>query len=540
MGVEQAEGRAIQAFLQLKPMSVSKHILPAIFLGIIGIVFYMLMVFTPLFSDDWNYYLVFGTGRRIQSLWDIFVSQYNHYFLNNGRFIPHFFVQLFDGILGKGLFNIVNTIVFLVFILLLIRVKGKTEWRLLPILLALLLLLMPGFNNAFLWMSGACNYLWAAVLILLFYKLLTRDKVNGRYYPLLLLFGILCGWTNEALIVGFVAGCLCYYLIYRKELTSHRAVLLAGLIIGALFLTLAPGSVHRFLNGKEGAFSITGFTHQLLASLLAMDNLRLLPLLLLTLLSLAVFKKIPKGFFSENLLWLVAVGVSFVFVLMTGHQAAHSRFGIELFSLVLILRLMDHFAIPKSVVVTSGLIACIVLALTAYYSYLNNQEFRRCVAQIQSTGTGIIETDEVKWPSFFDRLVVRFKPSENDDYYYYQSDWIDRYYGKDNLLFMPHRFMERIRNDVGAYEVFDVNTDLPFYAKRTDVESVESAVFHLSEPVKKDIPLLLRPIAGKMERYSAKEVKTNDLSVVTLPQGRFILVMKNHMIADRVESITFQ
>ena len=540
MGVEQAEVRTIQAFLLLKQMKVSKHILPVMFLGIAGIVFYMLMIFTPLFSDDWNYCFVFGTDRWIQSLGDIFVSQYNHYFLNNGRFIPHFFVQLFDGILGKGLFNIVNTIVFMVFIILLLRVKDKTEWRLLPIVLALLLLLMPGFNNAFLWMSGACNYLWAAVLLLLFYRLLTRNEIDSRYYPLLVLFGIVCGWTNEALIVGFVAGCLCYYLINRKELTFHRAALLAGLIIGALFLTLAPGSIHRFFNGKEGVFSITGFTHQLLASLLAMDNLRLFPLLLLTLFLLSVFKKIPEGFFSENLLWFVAIGTSFVFVLLTGHQAAHSRFGIELFSLIIILRLLGHFSTPKSVIAISGLAAGIVLALTLYFSYLNDREFKRCVAQIQSTQTGIIETDEVKWPSFFDRLIVRFKPSEKDDYYYFQSDWIDRYYGKGKLLFMPHRFMERISNDADAFDEFDVNTDLPFYAKRTDVESVESASFHLSEPRKKDIPFLLRPVAGRMERYTAKEVKTNDLSMVTLPQGRFILVMKNHVIANRVESITVQ
>lgn len=521
-------------------MKISARIIQILCLGCIGIVFYMLMVFSPLFSDDWNYYLIFGTQQRIESLRDIFVSQYTHYFQNNGRFVPHFFVQLFDGLLGKGLFNIVNTLVFVVFILLLLRDHGKTEWRLLPVLLALILLLMPGFNNAFLWMSGACNYLWVAVLVLLFDQLMKRDIIDSRYTPLLFLFGIVCGWTNEALIIGFLAGCLCFYSVHRKELTLHRTVLFGGLSVGALFLIFAPGSIHRFTVGKEGISSLSGIVHQLFSSLIAMDNLRLLPLLLVILLALSLFKKIPRGFFSDNLLWFVAVGTSFVFVLITGHQAPHSRFGIELFSLVLILQLLEHLIIPRSLIAVSGIIASVILAQTLYYSYLNHQEYKRCVAQIQSTETGIIETNEMRCPLIFDRLIVRFKPSEEDDYYYCHSAWIDRYFGKENILFMPQRFMERVRNDESAFEEFEVDTDLPFYAKHIDNDSFQSAVFQLSEPRVKDIPLLFRPFADKMERYSANEVLTSDLTVVTLPQGKFVLVMKNHMIADRVRSIIVQ
>ena len=515
-------------------------IIRAVCLCSIGLAFYMLMVFSPLYSDDWNYYLIFGTDQRISSLRDIFVSQYNHYLLNNGRFVPHFFVQLFDGLLGKGLFNIVNTAVFLLFLFLLLRLDRQTEWRLLPMALALILLLMPGFNNAFLWLSGACNYLWVAVLLLLFYRLMGRESVVPRYYPFLFLFGVVCGWTNEALAIGFLGGYLCYFALHRKELTLPRKVLLGGLIVGVLFLSLAPGSIHRFLVGKEGSSSVLGIIHQLFSSFLAMGNLRLLPLLLLVLLALAIFKKIPQGFFSDNLLWFVAAGISFIFVLITGHQAAHSRFGIELFSLILILKLLEHFIIPRSIVTISGVVAIVVLAQTLYYSRLNHQEYERCIAQIRQTENGIIETNEVTCPSFFGRLILRFKPSENEDYYYCQSGWIDRYFGKKGLLFLPHRFLERIRHDKRAFEEFETPTDLPFYAKRINGDSVQSATFLLSEPQAGDVPILLRPFADKMERYSAKEVRTSNLAVVDLPQGTFVLVMKNRVIANRVVSISVQ
>ena len=522
-------------------MKVSSRVIGAVCLGSIGFAFCLLMFLSPLFSDDWHYPLIFGTDQPITSLRDIFVSQYHHYFLQNGRFIPHFFVQLFDGLLGKGLFNIANTAVFIAFILLLLRVNdNKTEWSLLPVVLAILFLLMPGFNNAFLWLSGSCNYLWTAVLLLLFYRLLTRDSIKACYSPLLFLFGVVCGWTNEAMVVGFVAGCLSHYLFHRKELTMHRAVLLGGLVVGALLLIFAPGSIHRFTEGKEGGFSLAGAAHQLFSSLVAMDNLRILPLLLLILLGFAIFKKIPKGFFSDNLLWVVAVAVSVLFILFTGHQAAHSRFGIELFSLILILRLLGQVTLPRSLSVVCGVAVCVILAQTIYYSRLNYREYQQCVAQIEKTETGIIETEEVCCPAFFDRLILRFKPSEKSEYYYCQNDWIDGYFGKGTLWFLPRRFMERIRQDESAFEEFETNTDLPFYARRTEADSVRLALFHLSKPEAKDIPLLIRPFAGKQARYSAREVPTANLRVITLPQGRFVLVMKNHLIDPRVESITLQ
>lgn len=517
-----------------------QDILKYIFIGSICLAFYLLMAFTPLFSDDWNYHLIFGTHQRIESISDIFISQYNHYFLNNGRFVPHFFVQLFDGILGKGLFNIANTAVFLVFLLLLSGFPDRNYLGHLPIVLGLILLLMPGFNNTILWLSGSCNYLWVAVLLLLFSRLLVPEKVNPYYYPLLFLFGIVCGWTNEALIVGFVAGTIVYYAFHRKELVTHRRFLVGGLIIGSLFVVLSPASIHRLFKDKGDVFSFNDTTHQLFSSLLAMDNLRLLPLLVMILLIAFVLRKIPKRFFSDNLLWIVAIGVSFVFVLLTGHQADHSRFGIELFSLILILKLLDVITIPKSLVVICCFIISIVVIPTIYYSYLNHQEYKRCISQIQNSQTGIVETNEVKWPSFFDRLILLFKPSEKSDYYAYESDWIDRYFGKTHHLFLPHRFMERIRNDKNAFMEFEANTDLPFYAKRTGSESVDQAFFHLSEPNKADVPFYIRPFANKMERYSTRQVKTEKVSIITLPQGRFILVLKNHMIANRVESITVQ
>lgn len=515
-------------------------ILYLFFIAGVCITFCFMMFCTPYYSDDFHYNLITGTSEKVRSLGDILTSQYYHYLLVNGRFVPHFFIQLFDGLWGKPLFNIVNTLFFGAFGLLLSDVTGRHRIVLYLLSLALVVLFMPGFCRVFLWMSGACNYLWVAVLLLSFHKLMGQDHFNPYSYPFLFLYGIICGWTNEALIVGFLAGYLFQFVLYRENWTLHRIILLVGMIIGSLFLVLSPGSIHRFFDGNGGGFSLGGFFHQLFSSLLAMRNLRFFPAIIIILTIAAFLKKTPPLFYKDNLIWVVAACISFIFVLLTRHQTAHSRFGIELFSLVLILRFWDCFHIPRILPVITGTAACFVLSQTLYYSYLNYQEFKCCVFQIKNNTTNIIETNEVQHPPYFDRLVLKFIPSEHDDYYSLQNFEIETFFGKDHLIFLPHRFMERLRSNVDSFHDFEVTNDLPFYAKQTDSCTFSRAVFHLAPPNKASIPLVFRPFADKMERYSAKQIETDKISVIALPQGHYVFVMKNRMIESRVERISLQ
>ena len=72
------------------------------YLLLIGVAFYVMNVFTPLFSDDWHFAFIFRTDTRIKTLGDVLYSEYLHYLNYTGRTVPHFFVQLLDGILGKS------------------------------------------------------------------------------------------------------------------------------------------------------------------------------------------------------------------------------------------------------------------------------------------------------------------------------------------------------------------------------------------------------------------------------------------------------
>ena len=58
--------------------------------GVIGILFYLLSVYTPFMADDFSFaYMYDRNGANISypimNLYDIVISQYNHYFVSNGR-----------------------------------------------------------------------------------------------------------------------------------------------------------------------------------------------------------------------------------------------------------------------------------------------------------------------------------------------------------------------------------------------------------------------------------------------------------------------
>ena len=167
-------------------MTKQNHkILCAAFLLVVAVVMYFFNRFTPIFCDDWHYCFIFGTQTPIRTIGDIFVSQWHHYFeFTNGRVVAHFFVQLFDGILGKGLFNVFNAIFFALFLYALAVTTSRDKsqyYKIMSVAFILILLVMTGFKYVFLWMSGSCNYLWMAILLLFFFRLMEKEEVPKKY-----------------------------------------------------------------------------------------------------------------------------------------------------------------------------------------------------------------------------------------------------------------------------------------------------------------------------------------------------------------------
>jgi len=215
------------------------------------LLFLVLNIYTPLIADDYSYSL------GINSIGDIFLSQYSHYFNWGGRSISLFLAQ-FWLFVGKSFFNIANTVVYCLFILLVqFHITGTLK-KVNPFYFLLINVFfwffVPVWGQNFLWLTGSCVYLWSAVFIL-FFLVPFRKKHEIQEYKLsalksVLFFfaGIFAGWSNENSGAAVLFFLLAYFLakfIRKEKYTLFEITGTAGFLIGFIILLTAPGNYVR-------------------------------------------------------------------------------------------------------------------------------------------------------------------------------------------------------------------------------------------------------------------------------------------------------
>lgn len=106
-------------------MTANKKMRTAVYIGIAALLL-LLNCLTPMVGDDYQYSFIFNRPERIESLADVFYSQYIHYFEWGGRSVAHFLLQFFL-LLGKPVFNVFNTGVTLLYLYLIAKFAGGKE-----------------------------------------------------------------------------------------------------------------------------------------------------------------------------------------------------------------------------------------------------------------------------------------------------------------------------------------------------------------------------------------------------------------------------
>ncbi len=233
--------------------------------------FYLLNCLTPMaFGDDYVYSFIWQgqsefeplseNATRVSSFRDIFVSQLSHYLTWSGRAVSHVIAQFFLWT-GKDIFNLFNALISVLLIAEIYwcanrgMVTLNLQLKRFCLIFFMLWAFSPGFSPVFFWLSGACNYLWSAVLLLGFllpyvrkYYYFENRIFPGGYFSFLMFFlGILAGWTNENSICWIIAALSFFVFINRSRSETEAWMLagLAGLVIGYGLLMLAPGNVAR-------------------------------------------------------------------------------------------------------------------------------------------------------------------------------------------------------------------------------------------------------------------------------------------------------
>lgn len=236
------------------------------------LIFFIILLFnmkTFMVGDDYAYSFIFTTNERVSSLYDIFRSQYIHYFTWGGRSVVHMLLQ---GVLllHPMTIDIINSAVFVLFLVLCcFHIQGSAKFPRLSLtfgVFALIWIIQPAFANTILWITGAANYLWGTTIILLF--LLPYRLYNGKtksvglkilYTLLLSIGGILAGWTNENTSAAMLIMAILFLLSYKSRglhIPTWGLMGVIGAVIGYTMMIAAPGNFARAEGTSTDLFMI--------------------------------------------------------------------------------------------------------------------------------------------------------------------------------------------------------------------------------------------------------------------------------------------
>ena len=233
--------------------------------------FYIFNYFTPMgFGDDYLYSFVWqgkpefiplnADAVRVSSLHDLIVSQWSHYFTWSGRTVNHTLAQLFLWF-GKDIFNFFNALVATILIAEIYWcvnrgcITGDFKVHEVLSIFFALWAFTPGFVSVFLWLDGACNYLWTTVFLLAFllpyihkYFFLSSIKSNDKIFSVtMFIAGVFTGWTNENSICWIIV--VLTFFVFKTHKCRNAEIWmfsgLTGLFFGYMLLILAPGNIAR-------------------------------------------------------------------------------------------------------------------------------------------------------------------------------------------------------------------------------------------------------------------------------------------------------
>lgn len=327
------------------PRKQIKVILISIFLSM-----FILNLFTPLIADDYSY--SFGLDGKLQNITDIIKYQIDHYFTWGGRSISHTIAQIFL-LLPKTFFNIANAMVYTLFVWLMYDLtknkKEESPLSLIAINLAIWFF-QPVFGQTCIWLIGSCNYLWTTTIILLFIKQYVEkdSKKNSKLrIILMLLLGLIAGWTNENTSFGLlvvIAGMLTYQKVKEKNKKIEKWQIggFIGAIAGFIILIAAPGNYVRNSMAQLGddTFIIIKIIRRALDYTQATEKF-ILPLIIISivLISILLYKK--KKVKIEVPIYLTAAFFTIYSMVLSPQFPERAWFGIITFMLMAIMIMIN-------------------------------------------------------------------------------------------------------------------------------------------------------------------------------------------------------
>lgn len=273
-------------------------------------------------------------------------------------------------------------------------------------------------------------------------------------------------------------------------------------------------------------------------------------MLLLLIIILYIFRKTIsiKQYLNDNIIWISAIISLFIFVLFTKHASEHSRFGFELFALILITQLILKFKVPNSIYHCINTI--MIIGLSFYILPINAenyQEYKRVTDIIKETDDDVIITKNKKYNNILNRFNIYYIAEENSEFYggFMESHWensmISNFYNKEKIIFIPNYIIKDLYQFRHKFKDFYTTPTYPVYIKELNTsEQVNKVTFQLNETDYSTLPLYIKPFAHKLDRYSLTSLNTDKFSIINYNDKTYLFVGKNYIIDGRVKEIIYE
>jgi len=414
-------------------------------------VFLLMNFYTTLKEDDLFHSMIGGgSGRPINNLLDVLRSwvEYYRYDARTANLISF----TFNGILGKTVFNICNTVVFGVLAHLLSRLcTGRNSVLVLVMFFTYMVTAMPVPGETLLWVTASFNYMWALTASLLFiaYLLWHRNPHPGwARGVLVLVLSLFAGGMNEGTTFGIFGGLALYYLFNRDKVDRAVALAMTGYLLGVLLLITCPGAWDRAsmeVSHQAGVLTMIIERCRLIAS----KSLRYVTPVGAILLGLTVVFKdgIKKTFQSTPWPWILLVMLAFVFVLGQDHPRVYFTLSMIGFIVVtrVVHRLLERWLWLRLAVIVVGLALCLkcypanISTMKQYQAFFDATE-----AEITSSSQPQVILKARTFDSY-SRFIKYFNFDSWN--FFIREETLCYHYGKDNIQFVPDSVYERYHSD---------------------------------------------------------------------------------------------
>ena len=434
-------------------------------------VFLLMNLYTTIKEDDLFHSSIGSRSLQpITGLLDVWRSWVDYY-----RFDPrtsNFLSFLFDGVLGKSVFNVCNTLVFGLMAHIFSRLTtGRNSAMALVMLYTYMVTRMPVPGETMLWMDGSFNYLWCitASLLMVAYLMKHRDRQPGWLKGVaLLILALFVGGMNEGTTFGVFGGLCLYYLFNRDKVDRTVVIVMTGYLLGVILLITCPGAWERASSEvtHDAGFMpmMAGRSRLLLDKSIQYITPAVAVIILIVSLAVSRFRKL---FTATPLPWIFVVLMAFAFIV--GKDQQRPFFAVSMVGLILVV--MAIYAVIKRVwwlqllVIIGGLALCVkcypanIRTMKQYQEFFNQVE-----ADIRQTPDRQVI---LKVPHFDG--YSRFIKYLNFDSWNYliREETLCFHYDKDNIQFVN----DSVYNAYHEGRLLDGAVPVPFEAR--DCEAVQ-------------------------------------------------------------------